>query len=201
MARPSNTLERRRQIIAGLANVMADVGYERATIVAIARSAGLAPGLVHYHFGSKDDVLHALLARVVDVARARYQRRLEAAGTDAWGRLDAAIDALVALDDDADVRAAACWIQIGVEAPRNPVIAAAYREAVIHQHAVLTTHVAEIRAVQNRSPEDASEVAAGIMSAIEGAFRLASSAPEVVPWGQTARLVRKMARGLLESAR
>ena len=198
MARPSNTAERRRQIIDGLAAVMAEVGYERATIVSIARAAGLAPGLVHYHFGAKREILLALVARVVTVAQRRYQRRLDAAGSDPWRRLDAAIDALVALDDDADLRAAACWIQIGAEAPRMEEVAGPYREAVATQYRTLTEHVAEIRRSQDRSEADASRVAAGIMAAVEGAFRLAASAPEVVPWGHTAGLVRQMARGLLE---
>ena len=47
MARPSNTEERRQQIVQGLLRVMAERGYERASIAEIARAAGLTPGLVH----------------------------------------------------------------------------------------------------------------------------------------------------------
>ncbi len=197
MARPSNTAERRGQIIDGLATVMAEVGYERATVVAIARAAGLAPGLVHYHFGAKRDVLVALVERVVSVARQRYQRRLSEAGDDPWRRLDAAIDALVALDDHVDARVADCWIQIGAEVPRIAEVTAPYREAVNTQHRILAEHVVEIRRTQGRSATDAAQVAAVIMAAVEGVFRLAASAPDVVPRGQAAALVRRMARGLL----
>jgi len=55
MARPSNTDERRGQIVAALQAVMARAGYAGATIAAIARQAELAPGLVHYHFKDKRD--------------------------------------------------------------------------------------------------------------------------------------------------
>ncbi len=180
---------------------MADVGYERATIVSIAKAAGLAPGLVHYHFGAKRDVLLALFERVIAVAEARYQRRLKAAGDDPWRRLDAAIDALVSLDDDADHLAAACWIQIGSEVPRIEAVAGPYRAAVGTQHRIIARHVTEIRHHQGQSDTDAPLVAAGIMAAVEGAFRLAAAAPDVVPWGQTAVLVRQMARGLLGDGR
>ncbi|HEY4122015.1 MAG TPA: TetR family transcriptional regulator, partial [Byssovorax sp.] len=53
-------VERRAQIVAALARVMAARGYERATVAQIAAEAGLAAGLVHYHFASKRDVLLTL---------------------------------------------------------------------------------------------------------------------------------------------
>ena len=201
MARPSNKAQRRAQIIDGLASILAEVGYERATISAIAQAAGLTPGLVHYHFGAKRDVLVSLVEHIIAVARRRYERRLKAAGDDPWRCLYAAIDALVALDHDADLRAAACWIQIGSEATRIIEVAGPYRGAVEMQHRVLAEHCTAIRRAQGRSPDDADVVAAGIMAAIEGAFRLAASAPQIVAWGHTADLVRRMARGLLEGPR
>ena len=56
MARPSNTEERRQQIVEGLLRVMAERGYERASIAEIAKAAGLSPGLVHYHFTEKQEL-------------------------------------------------------------------------------------------------------------------------------------------------
>ena len=80
MSRTSNTEQRREQIVEGMIRVVAREGYERASVQEIARAAGLAPGLVHYHFRRKLDVL--LAAQEVLVARhlARVARwmRLEA---------------------------------------------------------------------------------------------------------------------------
>ena len=73
MARPVNTHLRRAQIVDGLQQVMAERGYARASITAIGKAAGLSPGLVHYHFGSKQEVLLAL----VDRLSARLEERLE----------------------------------------------------------------------------------------------------------------------------
>lgn len=54
MPRPSNTAERQEQIVLGLLEVMAERGYEKASVASIARAAELSPGLVHYHFQTKD---------------------------------------------------------------------------------------------------------------------------------------------------
>ncbi|HEY3497153.1 MAG TPA: helix-turn-helix domain-containing protein, partial [Polyangiaceae bacterium] len=61
MTRASNSAERRGQIVEGLLAVMAREGYEGASIQAIGRAAGLAPGLVHYHFDTKQEILVELI--------------------------------------------------------------------------------------------------------------------------------------------
>ena len=61
MGRPSNSAERRAQIVAAMVQVVAAMGYERATVQEVARVAGLAPGLLHYHFKSKREALIVLV--------------------------------------------------------------------------------------------------------------------------------------------
>jgi TetR/AcrR family transcriptional repressor of bet genes len=73
MPRPSNTAERRAQIIEGLLNVIAADGYEGATIASIAKAAGLGSGLVHYHFTTKQAILLALIERIGELIDARYR--------------------------------------------------------------------------------------------------------------------------------
>ena len=48
-------------------------GYGAASIKEIARAAGVAPGLVHYYFASKDDLLVAVLRTASD----RYTEEME----------------------------------------------------------------------------------------------------------------------------
>ena len=64
----------RAAIIAGAYQVLAEQGYEAASIKEIARAAGVAPGLVHYYFKSKDELLVAVLQEASD----RYCRQMEA---------------------------------------------------------------------------------------------------------------------------
>jgi len=65
MARPSNTDERRLQIMGALVKVMAKRGYDGASVADIARAARLTPGLVHYHFKNKQEILLAALRDLV----------------------------------------------------------------------------------------------------------------------------------------
>ena len=57
MPRKPNTELRRAQIVDALRQVVAVSGYSGATIQAIAAQSGLAPGLIHYHFDDKLEIL------------------------------------------------------------------------------------------------------------------------------------------------
>jgi AcrR family transcriptional regulator len=58
----------REKIVDAAYRVLAEQGYEAATVKEIARAAGVAPGLLHYYFASKDD----LLVEVLSEASSRY---------------------------------------------------------------------------------------------------------------------------------
>jgi AcrR family transcriptional regulator len=51
----------RARLLAAAAQLVAERGPDAATIKEIARAAGVAPGLVHYYFPSKDALLLAML--------------------------------------------------------------------------------------------------------------------------------------------
>ena len=51
----------REQILQAAYRVLAEQGYDAATIKAIAREAGVAPGLLHYYFTNKDELLVEVL--------------------------------------------------------------------------------------------------------------------------------------------
>jgi len=53
---------KREQIIQAAYKVMSEKGYENASIKDIAHEAGITPGLVHYYFRNKEEVLMELLA-------------------------------------------------------------------------------------------------------------------------------------------
>lgn len=197
MARPENTDRRRREIVAGLAQVMAERGYAKATVHAIAKAAGLTPGLVHYHFASKQQILIALIEELAGTVRARL--RADAVPGD--DRLQAAIDALVGTADGIEARAVACWVVIGAEAVREPAVRELY-ESVIRQ---LISEFAEIlrEAMQKQggSGAPAAAAAVAVVAAIEGFFRLAAGAPSCVAAGSAAASIRAVADAFVSADR
>jgi len=117
MARPSNTGHRRQEIVNGLMQAMADKGYEKASIQSIAKAAGLSPGLIHYHFKTKQEILIALIHQISEQAAQRFTLLADAAGN-AQQQLDAYIDAALALGDGSNPEAVTAWVVIGAEAVR-----------------------------------------------------------------------------------
>ncbi len=198
MPRPKNTDERQRQIVEGLLRAMAERGYERASVQAIAKAAGLSPSLVHYHFKNKQQVLLALIGRLGDIIQERFEARA-AGASDPWQRLDAFIDAHLALDETADPAAVACWVAIGAEAVRQPEVREVYGATVERELVLLAGLVGDVLAHERRSDEAASTIAAGLFAAIQGSYQLAAVA-RAAPEGFAAPTVRQMARGLIHSS-
>ncbi|MBM7118016.1 TetR/AcrR family transcriptional regulator [Archangium primigenium] len=195
MARPSNTEERRRQIVQGLLRVMAERGYERASIAEIARAAGLSPGLVHYHFTQKQEVLLALVEQLAARSVERLRTRLERTRAGPRARVEAFIDAFLATGEDADPDAVAAWVTISAEAVRQPEVRALYQQVV---RADLGQLEELVGAVIGR--RRARAVAAGLFATIQGYFVLAAASPELIPAGSAADLVKRMAAGLFDAA-
>jgi TetR/AcrR family transcriptional repressor of bet genes len=197
MPRPTNTAERRAQIVRGLAHVLAERGYERASVQSIAAAAGLASGLIHYHFGSKQEILVALAAELAEAVRRRVVAAPERAR--ARDRLFAALDAYVARGEGADPEAVACWAAIGAEAARIPEVQTVYRAAMAESLRGLEDRVRDALREEGRSTRRARPIAAGLLAAIEGAFRIAAAAPDLLPAGFAAPTLRGMAGGLLDA--
>ncbi len=63
----------KERIIAAASKVLAEKGYDATTLREISREAQAAPGLVHYYFGGKDE----LLVEVLKVAGQRFHQRME----------------------------------------------------------------------------------------------------------------------------
>lgn len=55
---------RRRQIVVAAAETIAEEGYPRASFARIARRASISPGLITYHFGTKEHLMEAVLEHV-----------------------------------------------------------------------------------------------------------------------------------------
>ncbi|MDD9936840.1 MAG: TetR/AcrR family transcriptional regulator [Myxococcales bacterium] len=196
MPRPSNTDARREQIVLGLQRVMAERGYEKATVSAIAQAAGLTPGLVHYHFKNKQEILLELLARLGRVWRARAATVDEGAPRE---RLEKLINAWLARDRSADPGAVACWVALGAEALRQPQVRAPYDEVVREALARLEEGVELVLEAEARPTGECRAIAAGLMAAMQGYLQLGVANPDSIPRGSAARTVIAMAHGALDA--
>ena len=77
---------RRTQIVDCAIEVIAELGYGAASIRKIADHVGVAMSVVLYHFGNKDVLVAALVARGYDTLLAAMVPAVEAAGPQRWAR-------------------------------------------------------------------------------------------------------------------
>jgi TetR/AcrR family transcriptional repressor of bet genes len=187
MSRRSNTEQRRAEIVSALLAVMAEHGYEKATIQLIAQKAGLAPGLLHYHFKTKAEILLELVKTLANLSRQRFLDFAESAST-ADERLRAYINARLAKGQGADPHAVAAWVVIGAEAVRQPDVRAVYQDAVRAETALIEELLSACFIDRGRALTTVRALAAALLALIEGAFQLASAAPEVMPVGYAATM-------------
>ncbi|HSD90078.1 MAG TPA: TetR/AcrR family transcriptional regulator [Kofleriaceae bacterium] len=196
MARTSNTADRRAQIVDALIAVMAKQGYDGASIADVARKAGLASGLVHYHFESK----HEILLEAVRVLAANHERALDSALAtcrDPVAELAAFIDVHLGLGAHADPAALACWVLVMAEAIRDKRVRGEVETVLARQ----AGRVAEILRRGNDAKqfacEDLEAAAAAIVATIQGYFSVAATARSVIPAGSAAGSAARMIAALV----
>jgi TetR/AcrR family transcriptional repressor of bet genes len=116
---------RQRQLIEATIVAIGRYGYARLTLNHVASLAGLSPGIVNFHFRSKEQLLAATLEYLVEEYEAFWTQALAKAGDSAAAKVDAMIEA----DFDPQVNSlekVAVWYAFWAEAQANP----SYRERV-----------------------------------------------------------------------
>ena len=201
MARSSNTEERRIQIAAALMKVMADRGYDGAAISDIAAAACLTPGLVHYHFRNKQEILLVALRNIVAEHDAKLEERLGQGKGDPVEEVAAFIDFHLSLGADANPEMLACWILISGEALRQPEVQIEYEGAIAGTVKCLERIIRRgvDQGVFRCKAIDAA--ASALVAAIQGYFVLGAAARSTVPRGSAASSTKRMADGLLDPVR
>lgn len=197
MTRASNSDERRAQIAAAMVRVVAREGYERASVHEIAREAGLAQGLVHYHFRRKLDVLLAMQELVVAAHLERIDRwttRVEGA----QARVRAFIDCHLARGAEEDPEALACWIALSAEALRDAEVRTGHDAAVRSLVGRLEDAVRDDLRARERETRCARAIATAVFAAIQGYYVLHGASPGLIPRGSAAPSVHALAATLLE---
>ncbi|MEU9042904.1 MULTISPECIES: TetR/AcrR family transcriptional regulator [unclassified Kitasatospora] len=97
MGRTFTESGRRAQIVQAAIDVVAELGYAKASFSRIAKQAGLSStGMISYHFAGKDDLMHEVVAEVTRVSTGFMAPRIGAA-EGARARLRAYIESSVEL--------------------------------------------------------------------------------------------------------
>ncbi len=202
MARPTNTIERQKQIALGLMRVMAKKGYDGASVADIAKSAKLTTGLVHYHFDNKLEILQFLAKHLTSESLNQVKARLQTMSGNPQLALDALIDFYLGLGATARPEVLACWIGLSAEALRHRPIQQLFEAALFELKSLIKAHIdAGIRSRTFHRQVDADAAAAGVVAAIQGYFVLAGTARGFVPKGTAARTVKAMVHGVLKGVR
>jgi len=188
MARPSNTAQRKEEIVLALLQVMAEKGYEKASIQMIGKAAGLSPGLIHYHFKTKQDILLALVDWISQAATARLSTLNEGL-TDPWDKLTAFINARLATGDDAMPEIVSAWVVIAGESVRQPEIKVLYQNLIDQQLKELKKLIADVWEGKTARNKEVINLAAVVLAAMEGAYQLSATANEVMPKNYAAETI------------
>ncbi len=176
--------------------VMATHGYEGASVADVAARAGLTPGLVHYHFKNKLEILVELVRELSRNHLAVVDGAIGAA-RDPAAQVKTYIDVHLGTGQHASSEALACWVLATAEAVRDRRI----RREVEHLLEELATRfeaiIARGIAAKQFARTDARAAAAAVVAVIQGYFVLSATAREVIPPGSAARTTLAMIHGLL----
>ena len=72
-------LKRRDQLVDCAIGAIGELGFPRTSVAEVARRAGVSKGVVTYHFAAKDDLIGAVIARLLESMAEYLQPRLYAA--------------------------------------------------------------------------------------------------------------------------
>lgn len=184
MGRRPNTELRRQQIVDALQAEMAAVGFSRATTKSIAERAGLAPGLVHYHFKNKEAILVVLVEQLIGQADARYEA-LSATVESPVDGLRSYIAARVGDGAAAEAEQVSVWVMLMADAMAIPAV----RERLSDWLARDQKHLAALfRAAGVTSP---GAHAALLISAVLGSFSMHALRVAGVPKGYASPQLRR----------
>lgn len=182
MGRKTNTQSRRLQIVGALLTEMALSGYERATTVSIARTAGLAPGLIHYHFKNKEEILFDLVDELILQAEAGFTAAMETAVSPSE-KLAAFISSRVGLGPTSDGVQVKAWVSILAEAMGQEGVRSRVAEWLAKDHLRLS------RLFKAAGSDRAKEHASMLLAMILGSFTLHAINVSGVPKGYAERQI------------
>jgi len=112
---------RRRQLVNATVETISRHGLAAATVTRIAKTAGVAPGIVHHYFTGKDELLYETMRQMLQTLRRETLTRL-ACCTTPQQRLAAILDASFAHSQSGN-NAKTAWLALYASARQSPQLA------------------------------------------------------------------------------
>jgi len=176
--RPSNAAVRRAQIADVFISVVAERGFEGATLPEVARQLDVSPGLLHHHFADKDELVAVAVERLALRLELRAEQRLRHAKTPAQ-QLRALVAAWLAVDDDADPEGVRAWAAFESAAQGNECVRAVIDVLLPRARGRFVDGLAAAR--PSWSPVRRERVATALLFAVEGALRVGTASSLLAP--------------------
>lgn len=156
-------------------------------VAAIAREAGITPGLVHYYFPSK----HALILEVFERLAGDFAARLPQASGPPVAQIRGFVQRALALGADADVEGVRLWGWLAAEALHDEAIRGRMAHVTEEWMARLT------QALRRLGTDDPQGLAGAVVSGVLGAWQLGALAPGVLRAGSAVDAQRRLIESLL----
>ncbi len=154
--------DNRERLIAAGYQVLSEKGYEAATVKEVAHVAGVSPGLFHYYFASKDELLVAVLHEA-GMRYGQMMRELRAATPP-----ERVPEAVVAASRERAMREPE-WYRLRYElfalGLRNPTFLPVLGELLAHIREMFTRALQDLT---GRDEEQARALAAIMLAAFDG---------------------------------
>ncbi|MEU6559031.1 TetR/AcrR family transcriptional regulator [Nocardia nova] len=175
-------VDRRRQLLDRLADVIAEEGIEGVSIRTLAGRAGVSIGTVQYYFATKSD----LLQRVWEFVRDEVERRSD---PESLARmpprqvLSRLVELLVA--PSADDRLARVWLALAARSAHDDEIAQLHRRQWEHMEGLIAEVLA---AVDPARADESADAAAELLGLCDGLTISVLTEPERMPPARARRI-------------
>ncbi len=163
--RPSVEAQRREEVLEATCEIIAEVGFRNVRVSDVAKRAGISTGVVHYYFGTKEQMLDDAFRFAVQQAR---QRSLEsiAGVSSARDRLYAVLD--VQLPTDETDREWPLWLHLWAEALMRPPLQELNRASYENWIALIEGIIVEGQGTGEFRKVSAHDVTLQLLTMIDG---------------------------------
>ncbi len=190
--RPSVEAQRREEVLEATCEIIAEVGFRNVRVSDVAKRAGISTGVVHYYFGTKEQMLDDAFRFAVQQARHRSLESIRGK-RNARDRLYAVLD--VQLPTDESDREWPLWLHLWAEALMRPPLQELNRATYENWIALIEGIIVEGQASGEFHPVPARDVTLQLLTMIDGLVIQATLGAKDLD----ARRVRELVHGFVNS--
>lgn len=166
MARPSVEMERKQQILTSTCAVIAHGGIRSLRVMDVARRAQLSPGIVHYYFDNKRDLIRAAFEHNFAHSLERRAAIFESDGEPLL-KLRALVDAYLPADEET-IEAWRIWAELWVEGIHDPELQDLNDRAYGEWRRIITSLLRDAHQAGEISQDDPAQLADLLVAALDG---------------------------------